>query len=98
MTTSRKPRRFPSVHALDLVVASVENSGKMRGFRRCIAAADRSIVQNDHGSAFRGEQIGRRKAGDAGANDAYIRCDVLCERGMKWYSPELPSLRTLACD
>jgi hypothetical protein len=69
VTGRGEPSAFLSVEPLEDVVAVVQCVREVGGGPAGLPATDRAILEDDDPPAFEGQQVGRRDAGDAGADD-----------------------------
>ena len=79
----RETRARFAVEARDRHVRVVDGVGEVRGRSTGLAAADRSVVDDDHLPAFARERVRDGEARDTGADDRHVGADVARERGAR---------------
>ena len=84
-----------AMQSFEVDVAFVEERREMRRRPRGLAATDRTIVEDDDGTALALQKIGGGEARDAGADDTDVGAHVVLQRLEWWHfrrrHPERPS-------
>src|SRR4029079_18291230 len=81
VTLDDQSRPVVAVNVLEHVDAIVHRIGEMRGGASRFAAADGSVIDDDHFFPGLRKQISGGQSGDSGPHDAYVGLRISVERG-----------------